>query len=76
MKQQVFVIHGGNAFGTYDEYIAYLREKIIDLAKLFYKDWKSRLQENLGGNYEVYLLVMPNKQNATFFEWSLWSQKT
>ena len=75
MKQPVFIIHGGNAFGTYDEYIAYLREKVIDLGKLFSKDWKSELQEKLGEDFEVYALRMPNGQNAKYLEWRIWFEK-
>jgi predicted alpha/beta hydrolase family esterase len=75
MKQQVFVIHGGNAFNTYDEYIAYLRGKVVDLDSFSFKGWKSRLQERLGDNYEVYPLRMPNGQNAKYLEWMIWFEK-
>lgn len=75
MKQQVFVIHGGNSFETYDEYISYLKSKEVDLEKLFRKDWKTNLQNDLGEGFEVYLLKMPNGMNAKYFEWGLWFEK-
>lgn len=75
MKKQVFVIHGGTAFGTYDEYIAYLRGKAVDLAKLLSKDWKDTLQKFLGEDFEVYFLKMPNSQDAKYLEWAIWFEK-
>jgi uncharacterized protein len=75
MNQQIFVIHGGNAFATYDDYIAYLRSKEVDLESLDRKDWKSGLQEQLGSDYQVYRLSMPNSKNAKYLEWALWFEK-
>ena len=34
MKKQILVIHGGNAFEKYDEYISYLKSKEITIEKL------------------------------------------
>lgn len=75
MKQQIFVIHGGTAFNTYDEYISYLQEKEVSLEKLIGRDWKMNLQDTLGEEYEVYLPKMPNAQNAVYKEWCLWFEK-
>lgn len=75
MKQQIFVIHGGTAFDSYDEYVAYLRSKTVDLDKLVSKDWKDRLQGNLDDDFTVYLLKMPNSQNAKYLEWAIWFEK-
>lgn len=75
MKQQIFVIHGGTAFYTYDEYISYLRTKEVSLEYLQGKDWKINLQKNLGEKFEVYLPKMPNAQNAVYKEWVLWFEK-
>ncbi len=75
MKQQVFVIHGGTAFDTYEEYFDYLKNKEVSLEKLQTKDWKTNLQENLGEEYEVYLPKMPNSQNAVYEEWCIWFEK-
>lgn len=75
MKQQVFVIHGGTAFDTYDEYIKYLREKEVSLQKLQGQDWKMNLQDSLGESFDVFLVKMPNAQNAVYAEWVLWFEK-
>lgn len=75
MKQQVFVIHGGTAFDTYEEYFDYLENKEVSLEKLQGRDWKMNLQKNLGDGYEVYLPKMPNSQNAVYKEWCIWFEK-
>ncbi len=75
MKQQVFVIHGGTAFDTYEEYISYLKAKEVGLEKLQGRDWKTNLQDNLGGRYDVFLLKMPNAYNAVYKEWCIWFEK-
>ncbi len=75
MKQHIFVIHGGTAFETYDEYISFLRKREVSLEGLQGKDWKTNLQDALGGEYEVYLPKMPNSQNAVYKEWCLWFEK-
>ena len=75
MKQQVFVIHGGTAFDTYEEYFDYLKNKEVSLEKLQGRDWKMSLQENLGDGYEVFLPKMPNAQNAVYKEWCIWFEK-
>jgi predicted alpha/beta hydrolase family esterase len=75
MKQQVFVIHGGNAFDTYEEYFSYLQSKEVSLEKLQAKDWKMLLQDKLGDAYEAFLPKMPNSQNAVYKEWCIWFEK-
>lgn len=75
MKQQVFVIHGGTAFATYEEYISYLRAKEVSLEKLQAQDWKMELQGVLGDEFDVFLPKMPNSQNATYLEWCIWFEK-
>lgn len=75
MKQQVFVIHGGTTFAEYDAYISYLKSKEVALEKLKAKDWKANLEAELGDGFEVYLVKMPNAQNARYFDWALWFEK-
>jgi hypothetical protein len=75
MKQQIFVIHGGTAFESYEEYVNYLHHKEVSLEKLQGRDWKMNLQDNLGEEYEVYLPKMPNAQNAVYKEWCIWFEK-
>ena len=75
MKKQVIVIHGGDTFSTYEEFILFLKDFKIDLNRFRGKDWKSTLQDALGVEYDVLCPQMPNKQNAKYSEWKLWFDK-
>lgn len=75
MKTQVFAIHGGNAFETYEEYIADLRQKTVTIERTRFIDWKGNLQKDLGDAYEVILPRMPNSWNARYSEWKIWFEK-
>jgi uncharacterized protein len=77
MKNQVIIIHGGDTFETYEEYLGFLRAYRIDIER--YKtdkdDWKPWLRHELMKEYEVIIPAMPNKNNARFEEWELWFEK-
>lgn len=76
MKKQVIVIGGGDAFGSYEEYLDFLKN--FPVSADYFKprhDWKSVLPEALGADYEVFLPAMPNKTNAKFAEWKIWFEK-
>lgn len=75
MKKQVVVIHGGDTFETYEEYLSFLKSFEIEIGDLKKKSWKSSLQEKLGEEYEVISPQMPNKQNAKYLEWKIWFEK-
>ena len=77
MKQQVFYIHGGNAFSDYQDYISYLKTREIrDLpSSERTKKWSSTLAEDLGENFEVFTPAMPNKQSAKYQEWKIWFER-
>lgn len=76
MKKQIVIIHGGDTFETYSEYIASLKGTVIDsLASIMKVGWKDSLQEKLGPKYEVILPKMPNKANAKYLEWKIWFDK-
>ncbi len=77
MKKQVVVIHGGDTFETYEEYLNFLRGYEIDIEryKSDKRDWKPWLRQRLGSDYEVILPIMPNKTNARFDEWKIWFEK-
>ena len=74
-KQQIVVIHGGEAFEAYEEYLNYLKTADISLERLRFKDWKSNLSQVLGPEYDVLLPRMPNSYNARYVEWKLWFDK-
>ncbi len=71
----MLVLHGGNAFEKYEEYLSYLRTKDISLEKLRAKDWKRTLGEVLGNEYDVLTPQMPNSQNARYSEWKIWFER-
>lgn len=75
--RQVVIIHGGDSFVSYDEYIAALRAKEATLEKFQPrpKDWKHGLQEVLGQEWQIFLPHMPNANNARFLEWKIWFEK-
>ena len=75
MKQQILVIHGGNAFDTYAEYLDNLKIKEVTLEKIRARDWKRTLADKLGQDYDVISPMMPNGQNAKYIEWKIWFEK-
>lgn len=71
MKQQVFVIHGGDAYDTYEEYIESLKQKEFSIERTQTTDWKGNLAKDLGDEYQVIAPRMPNAQNARYAEWKI-----
>jgi predicted alpha/beta hydrolase family esterase len=71
MKQQVFVIHGGDAFDTYEEYIESLKQREVSIERTRTPDWKGNLATALGDSYDVVLPRMPNPMNARYAEWKI-----
>lgn len=74
-KQQVFYIHGGEAFSDYDKFLEYLRTKELKTLEEKPKRWADLLQEDLGNEFEVFKPQMPNKQNAKYEEWKIWFER-
>lgn len=76
MKKQIVVIHGGDYRRSQDAYVAELKAAEVepdDFKRT--PDWKGRLQERLGGEYEVFNPQMPLSQNASYVEWKIWIDK-
>lgn len=77
MKRQIIIIHGGDTFNTYEEYLKFLKDWQIDFED--YRNgksgWKKTLGERLGFDFEVIMLNMPNKINAKYLEWKIWFEK-
>lgn len=73
--RQVVVVHGGESFDTYEEYLAWLESQEVTLFPEERKGWRKGLQEALGEGYEVVLMRMPSGQNAKYKEWKLWFDK-
>ena len=75
-KQQVFFIHGGSAYSEYDNFLNGLRNKALwSPTGEVSKKWSLTLREDLGGEYELFALQMPNKQNAKYEEWKIWFER-
>jgi len=77
MKKQIVIIHGGDAFPSYEEYISFLKNFQIDINKYHSEriGWKRNLGKELSEDYEVILPDMPNKTNAKYIEWKIWFEK-
>ncbi len=75
MKQQLIVIHGGETFDTYDEYLKFLKSTEVDFDGEKIKKWKKTLGEKLGDNFDVISPQMPNGLNAKYLEWKIWFEK-
>lgn len=69
------VIHGGETFDTYEEFLAWLRAEELELEPAGTKRWKSTMQEDLGEWHEVIQPRMPNSLNAKYEEWKIWFEK-
>ena len=75
MPQQILVIHGGDAFDSYEEYLRNLELKMAYLDRMKVGGWKMELQKNLGEGFDVYSPTMPNAANAKYAEWKIWFEK-
>ena len=74
--KQIILIHGGDSFNTYEEYLDSLKNWKV--AKKYFQphyDWKDRFEDKLGKDFELLQPRMPNKQNAKYAEWKIWFEK-
>ncbi|MGM0482902.1 MAG: alpha/beta hydrolase [Patescibacteria group bacterium] len=69
MKKQIAMIHGGTTFDTKKDYLSFLENLDVDLDKYRKTKWTDHLRNDLGANYDVLLLKMPNPMNAKYKEW-------
>ncbi len=74
-KKQIIVIHGGETFDTYEEYIDFLKNFEFDFERLKKKGWKDSIQEDLGDEFEIIKPQMPSQWNAKYLEWKIWFEK-
>ncbi len=76
IKRQIVVIHGGEVFNSYEDYLKYLKNYPVDLNRLIKRPrWKNYLQDDLGDSWEVFSPQMPNFRNAKYLEWKIWFEK-
>lgn len=75
-KQQVVLIHGGDSFKTYDDFLNSLKNWEVSKTKFLPRhDWKTTLDKRLGDEFEVLAPQMPNKSNAKYSEWKIWFER-
>lgn len=75
MKQQVFFIHGGEAYSNYEDFLFDLEnEDLGNPLGEMPKRWSRTLRSDLL-ECEVYTPSMPNKQNAHYEEWKIWFER-
>lgn len=73
--KQIVVIHGGNSFLSYANYIEDLKIKKLDYDRLIpKKHWKDTIIGTFPDD-DVLLPTMPNNANAQYDEWVLWFEK-
>jgi predicted alpha/beta hydrolase family esterase len=73
--KQVLIIHGGNSFSKYEDYLTYLKNKQLNYDKLIHPiRWKERLSDELP-DFDIILPSMPNSQNAIYAEWEIYFEK-
>ena len=76
MTKQIVVIHGGDCFANYEDYLEVLAKRPVDLKSFLPQaDWKANLAGVLGKDWQVLLPRMPNKQNARYQEWVIWFER-
>ncbi len=70
MARNVIIIHGGDSYKKYEEYLQVLQSNPVRI-KDNLKSWKSSLQTQLGDSYKVIVPEFPNPQNAHYTEWQI-----
>lgn len=75
MQRQIVFIHGGNTYGSYEEYIRDLKRTKLDFARLTKVRWRDTFARELGDGFQVIRPEMPNPNNARYKEWEIWFRK-
>lgn len=73
--KQLFIIHGGTSFDSYDSYVANLKSSDIEYERLKKEPrWTSWLADELSG-VDVLYPSFPNTSNAQYDEWKIYFEK-
>jgi len=73
-KKQIFIIHGGETYASYNDYINYLESIKVSFSK--YVNWKNEyFDKKLGKNFEIIRPRFPNAENAKYLEWKIIFEK-
>lgn len=74
-QKQLFYIHGGDSYASYDDFLTSLKTWPIErLRPGMWRSWAQKLPENLP-HFQVFTPAMPNKQNAQYEEWKIWFER-
>ena len=73
--KQVLIIHGGNSFSHYKDYLEYLKNSAIHYDRIKpQKSWKTWTAEQMHDT-DVLLPTFPNGSNAVYDEWKIYFEK-
>lgn len=73
--KQIVIIHGGNSYNSYDEYMKGLTELELEYDWLKYsRGWKDAIAETFTDT-DILKPDMPNSANAQYSEWKIWFEK-
>lgn len=73
--KQIVLIHGGDSFDSYDDYLTSLRDTQLDYGRLLPRSrWSDTLAAELP-DADILRPTMPNSSNAKFDEWVIWFEK-
>ena len=73
--KQVWIIHGGESFNSYDTYIDSLKTAEVNYDRLkLQKKWKPWIAEQMPDT-DVLLPTFPNGYNAVYNEWKIYFEK-
>ena len=77
MQKQVVVIHGGDVFKTHEDYVEFLKRRLVNFERhaLRQLDFQENLQSHLGEGFQVIRPSMPSMVNAKYEEWKIWFEK-
>ena len=70
MSKYIIVIHGGDSFNSYDQYIQNLRDS-LPRYRNNYIDWKGSLIDTVSPEFTLLQPQMPNASNARYSEWEI-----
>jgi len=76
MIKQVVFVGGGDSYSNYEDYVNALHNAPLrNLLGEKTARWTDTLREDLGDDYELYMIPMPNTDNAKYEEWKIWFEK-
>ena len=73
--RQILIIHGGDSFSSYEEYLHNLKQTELTYDRLLQKRrWKDNIIDTFP-EADVLTPQMPNSANAQYDEWTIWFEK-